>query len=478
MNARRLRWMVVVAMAATTAMPIAHAFDMLQVQRDISATAVGPMLTSGGNCQFATPGRPLQLSEVVERALCDSPQTRAAWADVKARTAGVGIARAAYLPKVSIDAQGVRQSSAIDVHGQPSLGTNYTANVHSEGLSLSWVLLDFGDRSAALKNAQTMLEAARYTQAATLQTVSAEAAKRYYTAQAAKGALDAAREIERMTRRSMIAAQAKVDSGVAPITDALQAQTQHEQAAFSLAKAQGDAHVALGELSSAMGLAPDTPLEVPPVSESASPLNTFGESVSELIREVRDAHPAVRAAEAQYEAALAKVTQSKAQGLPNVSLVAKYTLNNQPQGAGLGLPTYPSTGREAYLGVQISIPLFEGFGRGYQIDQAQAQAERDWYALEDVRRRAMLDVWNSYYALGTATENVGNSTSLLSISQRAFDAALRRYESGVGSILELMNTQSALAIATQRRVQALADWGGARFDLAAKLGQLDVGNSG
>lgn len=470
MNARRVIWAAAIVVVAGISR--AHAYDILGAQRDISATAAGSMLPSAGSCQFGQPGRPLQLPEVVERALCDSPQTRAAWADVKARAAGVGVARASYVPTVSANWQGVRQNSIVDVHDQPTLGTDYTATVHSEGVSLNWVLFDFGNRSAALKNAQTMLAAALETQDAVLQTVFADAAKRYYAAQAALGALDAAREIERMTRRSMAAAQAKVDRGVVPITDALQTQTQHEQAMLSLTKAQGDAQSASGELGSVMGLAPDTQLDVPPVSEGASSVGTFSESVSQLIDEVKDTHPAVRAAQAVYEAALAKVAQTRAQGLPSISLVAKYARNNQPQTAGLGLPTYPSTGHDAYIGVQVSIPLFEGFGRQYQVDQARAQAERQLDALDDARRRVMLDVWKSYHALDTATQNVGNSASLLSISQRAFDAAQRRYESGVGNILELMNTQAALANAAQRRVQALADWGDARFDLAAKLGRL------
>jgi outer membrane protein len=376
----------------------AHAFDILRAQQQIPATAAGSLLTSSGGCEFGPLGRPLQLSEVVERALCGSPQTRAAWADVKARAAAVGVGRAAYLPTVSANWQGVRQNSVIDVQNRPSLGTDYTATVHSEGVSLNWVLFDFGDRSAALKSAQTMLTAARETQDATLQAVSAAAAKRYYAAQAAMGALDVAREIEQMTRQSMIAAQAKVDHGIAPVTDALQAQTQHEQATFSLTKANGDVQTTLGELSSEMGLSPDTPLEVPAVSESGSSVEAFSESVSQLIDEVRDSHPAVLAAQAQYEAARARIAQAQAQGLPSVNLIAKYNRNNQPQSPGLGSPTYASTGHDAYIGVQVSIPLFEEFGRHYQVDQARAQAERQLDALDDARRRVSLVVWNSVSA--------------------------------------------------------------------------------
>lgn len=448
----------------------AHAFDVLRAEQDISATAAGSMVTV---CPFdEVPGRPLRLAEAVERTLCNNPKTRAAWAAVKAQAAGVGVARAAYLPTISANWQGVRESSVTDIENHPLLGSDMVSNVQSESASLSWTLYDFGGREAGLKNANALLDAARATQDATLQTVFASIAKDYYASQAASGALKAAKDVEQMTRESMSAAQARVDSGIAPVTDALQAQTQHEQAVFSLTKAESDAQTALGTLASDMDLDPSVPLDVPPVAQDAATDKAFGSSVEQLIRDVQLTHPSVRAAQAQYEASLAKVMQTRAQGLPSVSLVGKYSRNNAPQSMGLGEPTYPARAHDAYVGVQVSIPLFEGFGRHYQVDQAQAQAERQKDALDDARRQVALDVWTSYQKLTGATKNSENSANLLAISVRAWEAARHRYDAGVGNILELMNTQAALANAKQRRVQTLADWDNARVDLASKLGRL------
>jgi outer membrane protein len=74
--------------------------------------------------------------------------------------------------------------------------------------------------------------------------------------------------------------------------------------------------------------------------------------------------------------------------------------------------------------------------------------------------------------LNGATLNAQNSEKLLNTAQQAWTAARHRYDAGVGNILELMNTQAALANAKQRRIQALAEWDDARVDLAAKLGHL------
>ncbi|WP_186080610.1 TolC family protein, partial [Burkholderia gladioli] len=193
-----------------------------------------------------------------------------------------------------------------------------------------------------------------------------------------------------------------------------------------------------------------------------------------LIDDVKHTHPAVVAAQQTYDAALEKVSQTRAEGLPSISLTGKYSRNNQPATLGLGIPTFPATGHDAFIGVQVSIPLFEGFQRHYQIEQAKAEAEHQEDALDETIRQVALDVWTAYQSLETATQNASHSETLLAISQQAFDAAQHRYLNGVGNILELLNTQTALSNARQRRVQALADWHAAKLQLASKLGRLDM----
>ncbi|CAM2194961.1 protein of unknown function [Paraburkholderia kururiensis] len=67
------------------------------------------------------------------------------------------------------------------------------------------------------------------------------------------------------------------------------------------------------------------------------------------------------------------------------------------------MPGYSSTGHDACIGVQVTIPLFEGFSRKYQIDQARVQAGRQADVVDETKRQVALDVRNSYYALMTAT---------------------------------------------------------------------------
>jgi len=454
----------------------AQAFDPLRTGGGISATPAGTIVPNPVECQFGPPGTLLLLTEAVERALCTNPKTRQAWADVKVQAAGLGIARSAYLPTVSGNGQIIRDDSVTDVSGHPTLSSATLATMNSESVSLNWTLYDFGARAAAVRNASALLAAAQSTENATLQSLFVTVAKDYYAAQAAAGALAAAVDVERMAGDSAKAAQARVDKGVAPISDALQAQTAYTQAVLSRTKAQGTWETAEGALAADLDLSPDVPLQLPDVADGVQPDAAFEQSVGELIEDARSTHPSVLAAQAQVDAAVAKVDQARDQGMPAISLVSKYSRDNQPASLGLGIPEFPATGHEWYVGVQVSIPLFEGFNRTYQVRQAQAQLEQQQYALDDARQQVGLEVWNSYQAVQTSIDTVRTSATLLDIAQRSFAAAQHRYQMGVGNILELLNAQTALANARQQRVQALSDWRATRLRLAGSLGRLGPEN--
>jgi outer membrane protein len=457
---------------------IARAIDVFRTDATVPRTPADAFadFDAAHPCQFGPLDAPLRLAEAVNRALCENPKTREAWANVKVQAAAVGIAKSAYLPTLTANLQDVRDDAVTDVKGYPRLSSANRSTVYSGSVSANWVLYDFGGRKAALANAQALLAAARANQDATLQTVFSTVATDYYAAQAAAGKLTSAKETESIAHDSFIAASARVTHGVAAISDQLQAQTSYAQATFNRAKAEGDMQAALGTLAADMSLRPDQPVTMPVADDGVLPDQDFTASVATMIEEAQSAHPAIAAARAKLDAAMANEQQTRAEGLPSVSLVAKYSQNDQPASLGLGEPQFPATGRDWYVGVQIQIPLFDGFSRTYKVREAHAQVEVQADTLDETRQQIALDVWKSYQALQTNIQNVGNTSALRQIAQRSFDVARRRYAAGVGNILELLSAQKALAEAKQQRIQALTDWRAARLQLAAKMGHLDAGD--
>ena len=214
--------------------------DVFDTQQEVNTTASGALLADGRSCSFGTVGEPLTLVEAVERALCNNTQTRQAWVRIKVQAAAVGFSKAAYLPSVTGSLQGVHDESSTNVRDHPELSSNNRSDGATASVSLSWVLYDFGGRDSGLRNARELLAAAQANHEATLQAVFAAVTKDYYAAQGAQGVKDASVEIERAAKDSFEAASGRVNKGVAPVSDVLQAHTAFAQAIFNREKAEGE----------------------------------------------------------------------------------------------------------------------------------------------------------------------------------------------------------------------------------------------
>jgi outer membrane protein len=442
--------------ATVPAIPAAHLLD-----GDLAAPCVSRALST-----------PLPLFEAIEHTLCDSARTRAAWQSVKAAAASVGVNQAAYLPTLDGSANYSAERYSTAARESPQLQNSYSQPVYSASLSMTWLLYDFGGRRAALRGSRELLVAARATQDATLQAALLNTAKDYYHAQAAAAQIQAARRIEADTRLVLDAAGARYTTGVAPITDQLQATTAHAQALYQQTLADGAFLLARGALAVDMNLSPETPLVLPDLEQGTLPDLGFVHAVHDLVDEATRTHPTILAAKAQWEAALADVDAAKAAGLPKLQLSGAVSASDSPVSASLGQPELPAVSRQRSIGLSLSFPLFAGFSTTYRIRQAKALADEQAMTLRDTEQQVALNVWSSFQALQTDTDNLRNTDEILKSARQAFEAAQQRYKRGVGSILEMLGVESSLATAEQLQIQAQSDWRAARLTLAASLGSL------
>jgi outer membrane protein len=429
-------------------------------------------LQNGGACADPQPAGSVSLRDALDRALCYDPKVRSAWQDVKVKAAQLGEAKAAYLPTVEANWQAIRDNSDTDVHGHPDLSSSDRALIQTVDATMSLMLWDFGSRTAATHAAREMVISANETYRAALETAFATVAKDYYSALGAAGTATATREAAEAARKTQEAAQMRVEHGAAAISDALQAETSYEQAEFEYEKAESDYRAAKGVLALDMGQDPTLPFSLPDIEATGQLKPIAASSVHDLLEEANENDPNIASAVAQKNAALAQIDKAVADGLPSVSLQAKYTRNNQPASLGLGIPEFPATGRDWYVGIVVKIPLFEGFTRSYQIREAEAKAAEQDEVVGDARRQVASGIWTTFEAVTAGGENVQSSERLLKVAEQSFDVANHRYQAGAGSILELLNAQSALARAKKQRVTSLSDFGAATLQLAAKLGRL------
>ncbi len=414
---------------------------------NLSATAEG----SYAPCKAIPSGSIYGLLEVVDQALCQNPNTHEVWANARVQAAQVGVAQSAFLPKLD----GNLATSRVRKQGE-------NTTLRSASLTLSWLIYDFGARSANLEAARQLLSAATSTLDATVQSVFLAALQSYYNTQAARAAVIAAQESERSSRESFTAAEARYRIGTGTPADRLQAQTAWSQATLNRIKAEGVARIAYGTLANVMGMNAGQSLQLADIPE-ITPSADIERDIDALIVEAQQRRPDLKAAEAQLKAAQANVDYTRSAGLPTLAL------STGPVWTDSGSITSHSSA----IGVTLTLPLFSGFSTSYRVRSAQASAEVAGAQRDNVRLQVALDVWSAYQSLITATQSVKTSADLLASAEQSERVALGRYKAGVGTILDLLNAQSALAAARLQRIQATLDWNVFRAALAKAIGTLD-----
>lgn len=447
---------------------VALDMDVFKTDRDVSRTAMKDMDSLTWSCELGPVPALLTLEEMIGRVLCHDPQLRQAWADAKVQAALVGVKQSAYLPRLNGNSgiTSARNDAEYELRGE------YPRHGHQRRLEnrlgLSWVLFDFGRREAALRNARQLLIAANANQDRQLQQAFVLSAQLYYDTLAAQGSQIAASKVAALAAENLNAASAKYAAGAAALSDRLQAQTAYSQASLNLIRSTGALRNAKGIIALRMGLPPQTSLELAG-SLSRRPDTLFIKSVDDLLEQARQDHPSLIAAKATLDAAKAAIDESRAVGRPTLSFIANISEVRTNQSMDYN---GDSRMRDNSVGLQLNIPLFEGFERVYQVRGAQAQFEASEAELSDVEQRISLELWANYQTLSIETHSLERTAEWVDQSNRALQVVQGRYSSGAGNMVELLNALNSYATAEQQHINTLNSWQLARLKLAASLGRL------
>jgi outer membrane protein TolC len=238
------------------------------------------------------------------------------------------------------------------------------------------------------------------------------------------------------------------------------------QAQLTRREAEHTRDTAQGTLAHAMGLEPNVAFTLAlPVShgEMDEADAALEKNVTPLLALARK-RPDVAAAYASYRQAEAGVRSAKSAGLPSLNATASYGGNRALMGG--------DRSTSAAAGLTLSIPLFTGFNRHYQITAAERAADAAKASADAALNNALLDVWTAHATLKSARDTRMMTRTLLESATQAEKLALGRYKAGVGTITELLSAESQLSSARQQAVSADSNVSIARADLLRAMGAL------
>jgi outer membrane protein len=428
--------------------------------------AVAPVVTADTSAEAAVPPdladrmQRLTLAEIVELGLRSNPTTRLAWANAQTAASVYGSERGAWFPTVDADVSASRLKTAAS-QGRSAV----EQSILTPSITLSYLLFDFGGRTGRVAGARHRSLAASFAHNASIQDVVLQIQVAYFQYLANRGLLVAQRTTLEEAETNLTAAEERRRVGVNTIADVLQARTAASQARLDLQTIEGNLQTTRGALALALGLPANLPYEVDS-SAAAAPVVPLADSVNAIIATALQGRPDLAAVQAEVAAARANVTETRAALLPSLGFSAT---------AGRTYATTIPNGANSYsLSLGLTIPLFNGFSRQYDLRAAEFEAEAAKARAQSLRNDVVFQVFSAYYNLQTSTRRVATAGDLLASAEQSNQVALGRYKAGVGSVLDLLAAQTALADARAQMVEARLSWSVSLAQLAHDAGVLDT----
>lgn len=386
----------------------------------------------------------LTLSQLIDEALVQNPTTQQAWEDARAAAAAWAQARGLYYPQISGSAnygysRGGGSTSGIGAFNEQS------GNI---GATLNYLLFDFGGREAEVDAAKMALLNANWNQNQAIQDVINSVAVSFYDYIGSKALVIADEVNLEEAQTSLEAAELRLEAGVGTLPDVLQAKATLSQVVLDLVEDRGNVEIFRGELATDVGWPANTDFDVAQEIDDL-PTQALSDNVDDLIGLAMENRPDVAAVQATVRERQAELREARSEFFPEISATAQaFRWWVRPDGGSNDYFT------NYLFGLQLTVPIFQGFIIINSVRQADAELESARAALRLQEQIVIEEVWNSYYSFRTAVQSLDAATVLLESSLESYDASLARYRSGVGDIVELLNAQTILAEGRAEQVEA------------------------
>ena len=380
-----------------------------------------------------------QLQKLIGLALANNRDLRVAALNIERSRAQYQIQRSDLFPKVDANAAALYQRVAegISVTGSP-------LNIHQYqvGLGLSSYELDLFGRIRSLKDQALQQffatgEARRSVQISLV----AEVANNYLTLAADRERLKLAQDTLTSQQTSYELIRSRYEAGMSSALDLHQAQTSVDTARVDIARFT--TFVAQDE--NALTLVVGSRVEADLLPAALSDTLTAVEDLQPgLPSDVLLRRPDILQAEDLLKGANANIGAARAAFFPRITLVSSVGLGSDDLG-GLF-----KGGSFVYrVAPQISIPIFQGGANRANLKVAEVDRDIAVAQYEKAIQTAFREVADALALQGTINDQVAAQHSLTDATSESYRLSQARYEKGLDSYLNVLDSQRSLYSAQQ-----------------------------
>jgi outer membrane protein len=400
----------------------------------------------------------LTIKDAEQLALQNNPQISVARLNALASQQATREVRSALWPQASADLTGVdsHPGSRITAGG---LNNPIIYERAAVGATVTQLITDFGHTSNLISSAKLAAKAQDQNAIATQEQIRLAADQAFY------GALQA-RTVTKVADQTVAARQTVAEQIEALFNSKLKSQldlsfanVNLSQAKLLLLDAQNNENAALASLSVVLGF---RSLQDFQLMEDTTQVTPPPANIDDLITQAFAKRPELLALNYHYESA--QKFQAAERDLLFPTIRAAGAVGDTPVRNPVLSNWYGA------VGVNIDIPVFNGFLYTARAHEARLRAEAAQARLTDLRNRIARDVRTSWLNATTAYNRLSVTQQLLEQANLALDLAQTRYKLGLGSIVELSQAQLQQTQSEIGNVQAGYDYRLALASLRYEIG--------
>ncbi len=254
----------------------------------------------------------------------------------------------------------------------------------------------------------------------------------------------------------------QLKAGVGVALDVTRARSQLAASRAQLIAARNERDRARLELRRVIGLDPSAEL-IFTDSLMALPVNVAVPSAEDATRAAVLRRADIRSADAQKLVAERQVAATRLERFPSLGVFGD-------QGAVGGTPGHLLN---TYTwGLQVSVPVFDGFRRQGRVQEQRAQVHEADVRRRDLEAQAAIDVRAALLDLGAARELLAAAEERLTLAQQELEQSRERFKAGVSGNADVITASLGINAARTQMVDARAAFQTARVTLARAQGAV------
>jgi outer membrane protein len=157
--------------------------------------------------------------------------------------------------------------------------------------------------------------------------------------------------------------------------------------------------------------------------------------------------------------------------LPTLSAVAGYTIS------GMGQQFITNSSfiwfKSALIGLNLNIPIFDGFQRKYKVQQAQLNLQKVDNAVDNLKQVIDLQYTVSKESLKNALLNLDAQQRNVQLAENVYNTTKKKFEAGIGSSFEVLQADNDWQTAQSNYFTGLYNAIVAKISFQSSLGKLD-----